>query len=237
MPRRPAPADPLVVVGYVRVSTDDQALGPEAQRAALERWCEARGARLVVVCSDLGVSGSAKLDRRPGLVEALAALAEHGAGVLLVAKRDRLARDVMLAAMVEAAAARTGARVVSAAGEGSEEANSDDPSALLMRRLVDAFAEYERALIRSRTRAALAVKRRRGELTGTAPLGSTVAPDGRTLAPEPAEARALELVAELHGAGWSIRRIAAELDARGVPARGDRWHPTTVARLVGRVAA
>lgn len=237
MPRRPAPADPLAVVGYIRVSTDDQALGPDAQRAALERWCETRGARLVAVCSDLGVSGSAKLDRRPGLVEALAALAEHGAGVLLVAKRDRLARDVMLAAMVEAAAARTGARVVSAAGEGSEEANADDPSALLMRRLVDAFAEYERALIRSRTRAALAVKRRRGELTGTAPLGSTVAADGRTLAPEPAEARALELVGELHGAGWSIRRIAAELDARGVPARGDRWHPTTVARLVGRLAA
>src|SRR5437016_1706481 len=90
---------------------------------------------------------------------ALALVTAHGAGVILVAKRDRLARDPMVAAVAESLAARAGAVVVSADGAG----NGDDPGAVLMRRMVDAFAEYERALIRARTRSALAVKRGRGE--------------------------------------------------------------------------
>ena len=100
---------------------------------------------------DQGVSGAAAVADRPGLLAALAALREHGAGVLVVAKRDRLARDVMAAAMVDRLTCDAGARVLSAAGEGTE---SDDPAAVLMRRMVDAFAEYERALIAARTRAA-----------------------------------------------------------------------------------
>lgn len=231
--RRTRSADPLVVVGYVRVSTDEQNLGPEAQRAALARWCEARGARLAAVCVDHGVSGAAALDRRPGLLAALDALAEHGAGTLLVAKRDRLARDVMTAAMVEAAAARVGGKVQSAAGEGE----GDDPAALLMRRMVDAFAEYERALIRGRTKAALAVKRTRGERVGALPIGSGLADDGHTLVVDAGEARAVELIRELRATGLSFVGIARELNERGIAARGGRWHPTTVDRVLRRVAA
>ena len=236
MPRRTPAADPSRAVAYLRVSTDDQALGPEAQRAAILRWAASAGIEVVAWCEDLGVSGGAPLDKRPGLLEALAALPVNGAGVLVVAKRDRLARDVMTAAMTEAAAARVGARVLSAAGEGTE-GEADDPAGLLMRRLIDAFSEYERALIGSRTRAALAVKRARGERVGSVPLGSTVAADGVHLAPDLAEARALDLIAELRADGLSLRAIAAELNARGVPARGERWHPTTVARVLRREEA
>lgn len=99
------------VIGYMRASTDDQTLGPNAQRAALETWCAARSAVLVGVFTDQGVGGGASLDQRPGLLAALAALKEHNASVLLVAKRDRLACDVLVAAMVERLAERNGARV------------------------------------------------------------------------------------------------------------------------------
>ena len=220
------------VIGYVRVSTDEQHQGPRAQRDALEAWCARHGAELVAVHEDRGVSGAAELDRRPGLLAALDALEAEGAGVLLVAKRDRLARDVMLAAMIERMADRAGATVTAAdgAGEGS------GPEALLLRRMVDAFAEYERAMIRARTRAALGAKRTRGERVGGVPLGARVAADGVHLEADPGEAEALEIVRELRAAGVSIRAIAAELNARGVPARGERWHPTTVARLVRRCA-
>jgi DNA invertase Pin-like site-specific DNA recombinase len=220
------------VIGYVRVSTDEQHQGPRAQRDALEAWCARHGAELVAVFEDRGVSGAAELDRRPGLLAALDALEAEGAGVLLVAKRDRLARDVMLAAMIERMADRAGATVTAAdgAGEGS------GPEALLLRRMVDAFAEYERAMIRARTRAALGAKRTRGERVGGVPLGARVAADGVHLEADPGEAEALEIVRELRAAGVSIRAIAAELNARGVPARGERWHPTTVARLVRRCA-
>jgi DNA invertase Pin-like site-specific DNA recombinase len=89
--RRKRDADPSLAVGYVRVSTDEQALGPEAQREALEGWCERHGARLCATFEDIGVSGGTPLEKRTGLNVALDALAEHGAGVFLVAKRDRLA--------------------------------------------------------------------------------------------------------------------------------------------------
>ncbi|MBM4109611.1 MAG: resolvase [Phycisphaerae bacterium] len=222
--------DKRIAVAYLRVSTEDQALGPEAQRAAVERWAAARGVTVAAWFCDQGVSGAAPIDRRPELLAALAALPAHGAALLVVAKRDRLARDTMIAAMVERMAADVGATVTSAAGEGE----GDGPEALLMRRLVDAFAEYERALIAARTRAALAVKSARGERVGAVPLGMRLADDGRTLALDADEARAVELVRELRGAGWTLRAIAADLDARGLRSRTGRpWHPQQVARMVG----
>jgi DNA invertase Pin-like site-specific DNA recombinase len=63
------------------------------------------------------------IDRRPTLSAALADVRQHGAGVLVVAKRDRIARDVVLAAGVERAASKAGARVISADGTG----NGDTP--------------------------------------------------------------------------------------------------------------
>lgn len=229
--RRPAAANPARVVGYVRVSTEEQRNGPEAQREALAAWCARNGAELVAVLEDRGVSGGAALDRRPGLLAAVDALEEHGAGRLLVAKRDRLARDVMVAAMVERMAARVGAVVVAADGAGEGEG----PEAMLMRRMVDAFAEYERALIRARTRAALASKQGRGERTGSVPLGSRVAADGVHLEADPAEAEAVVMIRELRAEGLTLRAIGAALEARGVPARGKRWHPESVASVLRRV--
>lgn len=234
--RRPSPAaSPARAVGYLRVSTEDQNLGPAAQLDALRRWCAANGAELVAVCEDHGVSGAAALDARPGMLAALDALAEHGAAVLLVAKRDRLARDPIVAAMVEAAAERAGARVVSAAGEGTEGA---DPTAILMRRIVDAFAEYERLMIRARTRAALGVKASRGERVGSIPYGYRLAADGIHLEADPTEARAVALVRELRAEGLSLRAIGERLTLAGHTPRGGRsWHPDTIARIAAKEAA
>jgi DNA invertase Pin-like site-specific DNA recombinase len=234
-PRRPS-TSPALAVAYLRVSTDEQALGPEAQRAAIGRWAASAGVEVVAWHLDHGVSGAAPVDRRPGLLAALADLGEHGAGLLVVAKRDRLARDVPAAAMIEQLAGRAGARIVSAAGEGTD-GDACDPSGMLMRGLMDLFAQYERALIAQRTRAALAVKRGRGERIGELPLGRTVGADGVALVENPAEARAVELVHELRAEGLSVRAIADELNRRGVPARGERWHATTVQRLVRRATS
>lgn len=230
MPRtsRPAPS-PSLVVGYVRASTDRQDLSPDAQRASLTRWCEANGARLVAVHEDAGVSGAAPLDKRPGLLAALDALTANGAGVLLVAKRDRLARDVVVAAMVERLAERSGARVLAADGTG----NGVGPEAQLMRGIVDLFAQYERALIRARTKAALAVKAARGERTGGVPYGFRLAADGLHVVANPEEAAVVERARTLRAEGRTLRAIAADLDTRGTaPRGGGRWHPQTVANIV-----
>jgi DNA invertase Pin-like site-specific DNA recombinase len=110
--------------------------------------------------------------------------------VLIVAKRDRLGRDVIEVALIERLVSKRGARVVSAAGEGTE---SDDPSGLLMRRLIDSFAEYERLIIGARTKSALAAKRRRVERTSRfAPYGFQIARDGRRLDVNHDEQRVLD---------------------------------------------
>ena len=112
--RSRTPGDPRKVVGYVRVSTGEQALGPEAQRTAMLSWCEAQGSKMVDVFCDHAVGGAAPADQRPGLSAALAGVKQHGAGILLVATRDRLARDSLVAALVEQRAQELGASIRSA---------------------------------------------------------------------------------------------------------------------------
>ncbi len=218
-------------IAYLRVSTDEQAasgLGLEAQRAAIEAWAQRTGATVAAYLSDDGVSGAAGLDKRPGLASALAEL-DNGA-VLVVAKRDRLGRDPILCAMVERSAARVGARVVSAAGEGTDD---DGPASVLMRRMVDAFAEYERLLIGQRTKAALAAKKARGERVGGLPYGYALAEDGATLVENGPEQAVLAEARALRAAGLSLRGVAAELARRGFVSRtGGVFAATQIQRMV-----
>lgn len=224
--------DPKVAVAYLRVSTDDQALGLEAQRTAIETWANTRDMRVVDWCIDEGVSGGAALDARPELARALALLREHRAGVLVVAKRDRLARDVIVAAMVEKLAANVGAAILSVAGEGSDA--TDDPSSQLLRRMVDAFAEYERAIIAMRTRNALAAKRARGEVIGgMPPWGLRLSEDGRSWVPDEREQLMLSLVRELRAQGKGVRPIARALEAAGFRSRnGRKFQHSSVVRML-----
>lgn len=215
-------------VAYLRVSTDDQNLGPEGQRAAIERWCATHGHEVVAWYEDHGVSGGAEVSDRPALLEAIAALEEYGAGLLVVAKRDRLARNAFNATVVERLVTKAHATVASADGAPTE----DTPEARLLRGILDLFAEYELALIRARTRVALAVKKQRGERTGALPFGSTVADDGKTLLDDPEEAQAVERILALRDRGLGPRRIARKLTEEGVQPRGAAWHPTTIARVL-----
>mgnify|MGYP000095991058 FL=1 len=226
--------DSNTAVAYLRVSTDRQELGPEAQRAAIEAWAAREGVTVAAWHVDAGVSGAAAIADRPELVAALASLTVHRAGVLVVAKRDRLARDVMAAAMLERMALDAGARIVSAAGEGTD---SNDPSAVLMRTLVDAFAQYERAMIAARTKAALGAKRARGERAGTVPYGFTSDAAGR-LSPCPAERAIIAQVHALRAAGVTLRGIVAELARAGVVGRtGNALAMAQVQNILARAAA
>lgn len=221
--------DPLRVIVYLRVSTEEQLLGPEVQLAACEAWASAHGAAVVGVFRDLGVGGATAIDRRPELLAALDALRTRRAGVLLAAKRDRFARDVIVAATLERLAERAGAEVVSADGAGA----GSGPEAQLYRHLLDAFAQYERGVIRLRTRGALAALRRRGRrYSGAAPIGSQH--EGQLLLPDVAERAAVVAAQDLRARGFSLRRICSELAARGHVPRGKSWHLTTVARMLRR---
>lgn len=228
-PRRRRPSDPSIAIAYIRASTEEQVAGPKAQRDAIERWARANGVRVVATFDDLGVSGGAQIEDRPGLLGAVDALGVHNAGLLIVAKRDRLARDVVVAAMIERLVQRSGAKIVAADGAG----NGDGPEAEMMRGIVAVFAQYERAIIRARTKSALAAKHARGERTSRyAPLGYTFGPDGRTLVPLASEQAIAKRVRTMHATGLSFSEVARRLNAERVPSRGARWYPGSVATLV-----
>lgn len=216
-PRARRLGDPSVAVAYLRVSKEDQRLGPEAQRAAIEAWAASQGATVVAWCIDQGVSSVTPIDQRAALVAALAAVRAHNAGTLVVAKRDRIARDVVLAAQIEGTVAAAGAAVVSAAGE----ANGSNPADQFMKSVIDAAAQYERALIRARTKAALAAKRARGENSGNnVPFGYRVEAGRRVV--DEREAGIVTRAKALQTAGLSVRGIAAQLAIEGVTGRTGR---------------
>ena len=85
------------VVGYVRVSSAKQAeaYGPEVQRKAIQQWAKAKGHNIIDWQTDV-ISGTSKLDHRVGWREAAALVKSGKADGVVVARLDRLARDVMV---------------------------------------------------------------------------------------------------------------------------------------------
>jgi DNA invertase Pin-like site-specific DNA recombinase len=228
---------PVTAVAYTRVSTQDQAdsgLGIEAQRAAIEGWAKRTGTTIVAWFTDEGVSGSIPVADRPA--GSLALMAVKRGAQLVVAKRDRLGRDSLDVQLVERELNKRGARLVSAAGEGTE---ADDPTSVFLRRTLDAVGELERGMIRARTKAAMRAKIERGErFTRHAPTGFIWADDRLQVNAD--EQRILAAIDEAMtcGCGLSLRCIAARLAEQGLLSRsGKPFTATAIRRLRARIEA
>jgi DNA invertase Pin-like site-specific DNA recombinase len=220
-------------VGYRRVSTQDQAdsgLGLAGQETAIKAAAERLHLTVEVIYTDAGFSGSLGIEHRRGLADALNAL-QRG-DVLLVAKRDRIARDAFLAVLVERAVAKKGCRIISASGEGTE---TDDPAAIFTRRILDAVSELERSLIAARTRAAMREAKARGQRVGWIPYGMRLASDGRYLESDAGEQAVLAEVRRLRLHGATMAGIAETLNQRGIRTRHGRpWQRSAIQQLLER---
>ena len=214
-----------LIVAYIRVSTARQGrsgLGLEAQRAAIARFCEAEGYEIVAERLEVETDkGADALERRPELAAALAEAKRRKCPVL-VAKLDRLSRDVAFIAGLMAQ------RVPFIVAELGPDA---DP---FMLHIYAALAEKERRLISARTKAALAAARDRGTRLGRNGA-ERLAPAYRAEAVERARALA-PVVAEVRAGGASsLRAIAAGLNMRGIAtAQGKPWSAMQVKRVLER---
>ena len=217
-------------VGYLRTSTSQQDLSPEAQRHAIEQWAARNGVSVVAWAEDVGVSGTTPPPGRDGFVDALAHMDRYRAGTLAVARLDRLSRSSMDYAVVAHDLELRRRRLVTADGVG----NSGNAEARLIRSVLAAAAAYEVEMIRARTRAALRAKRRRGERTsGIAPYGFGFDPaNPKRLVPNHIERAALRRAGELRRQGLAYRDVAATLNAEGRPHRGNGWSDRNVGRLL-----
>jgi DNA invertase Pin-like site-specific DNA recombinase len=220
-------------IAYYRVSTQRQGrsgLGLEAQRTAVARFAEAEGITIAGEFTEVETGkGADALDRRPQLAAALAAARQQKCPVL-VAKLDRLSRDVAFIAGLMAQ------RVPFIVAELGADA---DP---FMLHLYAALAEKERRQISERTRAALAARKERGTKLGNPRNAADAAAVGRLASMREANAFAATImpaIEAIRNSGiTSLRGIAIALNNRGVrTARGGRWQVSNVRNVLTRTEA
>jgi DNA invertase Pin-like site-specific DNA recombinase len=201
-------------IGYVRRSTGKQDNAHEVQARAIAAWCEKRGLELLAIFID-DCSRTTAIDKRAGLVAAFASLRALDVGVIVVQKRDRMADGAVIADAFETAAKSNGARVHDTEGASEREG----VSGVIDRGMRDLVSAIEIAQIRARTKAALAVKKARGEMTGKAPYGFRVGVDGRTLERDEAEQAVLALVRDLAARGARTCTILKRVNDAGYLSR------------------
>lgn len=202
----------LKVIGYVRVSTAEQATtgaGMMAQEATIRSECERRDWEIIDVIHDGGASG--KDLKRPGISRALEMLFAGEADALVVAKLDRLSRSMLDFAGIMTTAQKQGWAVVAL----DCSVDTTTPAGEAMANVMATFAQFERRLIGQRTREALEAKRTAGVRLGRP--SSIAAPLARRISRERAEGR-------------SLREIAAALNADGIPTPrgGATWRPSSL---------
>ena len=229
---------------YARVSPRNEqeqeqgASSIEGQLAACRAWCHAQATACGGEFIDMNRSGADP--DRPGLWAAIAAL-ESG-DVLLVAKLDRLARSVYLSALLDRDVGKLGARIISAANEGTWE---DSPDQRFMRSILRAYAEFEREVIRARTKAGLARKAALGlRISRRPPYGWCLDPaDPKRLAPEPVEQTRIAEILISAKAGMDACQISSVWNRKfysernGYGYRGGRWTGSRVASILRRAGA
>ena len=219
----------IPVVAYLRVSTSRQGrsgLGLEAQRENITRFAAAEGFEVIGEYVEVETGkGADALERRPQLTAALNA-ARKRKGSVVVAKLDRLSRDVHF---ISGLMAHKVPFIVTELGP------DVDPFIL---HLYAALGEKERNLIAGRTKVALAAKKAQGKV-----LGGPKLPEAREAAQvviktnaDRYAANVLPIIREAQKAGAStLRQIAEALNARGIPtARGGQWHAQSIANILER---
>lgn len=219
------------IIAYLRVSSAHQGrsgLGIEGQRQALARFAVSEGFEIVREFTEVETGkGSDALGRRPQLGAALSEARKLGCPVA-VAKLDRLSRDVhfisgLMSHRVPFIVADLGSDV--------------DPFIL---HLFAALAEKERALISTRTKAALAAVKARGDSLG-APKAELkkarkLAQRAKAANADTFASRTIPIVRQIQRAGaTTLAAVAEALNARGIAApRGGQWYPTSVKNLLAR---
>jgi len=215
----------MKTIGYIRVSTNRQEIGPEMQRAAIE----ARFGPNIVWFEDIAVSGSKTLANRPGLGRAIVSL-EKG-DTLAVYRLDRVARDLMTQLVVEDQVLKAGAKLISCAGEGTE---NEGPEAKLFRSILGAIAEFERELIKARVKSAMALKKAKGEKTGgQSPFGYD-SHDGK-LVPNQDEQGIIAKILRYRVDKMPIRSIIKALNGASIPTKmGKQWNISQIQKIIQR---
>ena len=225
-----------LAIGYARVSTWEQAaegfsLG--AQRGVIEAYCRIKGLALTEIVEDPGVSASRPLAQRPGGSRLMALVESGKIGHVVFARLDRGFRNASDCLSTIETWRKRGI-TVHFCDLGGSSLDTESPHGRFLLCVLAAVSEMERNLIAERTKNVLSFKRQNGQIYGPVPYG--FAREGECLRPEPKEMEVLAFVKRMRAEGYSLRAIAATLNANGIPTKrgGKRWAPETVRKLLSR---
>jgi DNA invertase Pin-like site-specific DNA recombinase len=209
---------------YLRVSGVSQIEGDGFARQldSINCYAVSHGITISQTFREEGVSGTRELEHRPALQELIAAIEGGNARIVLIEALNRLARDLMVQETILRDFRRRGIEVISVS---EPDLCSDDPSRKLMRQIFGAIAEYDKAMIVLKLRAARRrVKARTGRCEGSKPFGSS-----------DAHQPAMNRILSLRSAGMAVDTIADTLNEEGYKSKtGGRWYGSSVRNVLMR---
>jgi DNA invertase Pin-like site-specific DNA recombinase len=216
-------------IGYVRVSTDKQAEGGvslEAQQQKIHAMAVVQGTDLLELIVDAGES--AKTLDRPGMERLLALVDARKVDTVIIAKLDRLTRSVKDLALLLERFTQRGVALVSVA----ESLDTNTAAGRLVLNIMMSVSQWEREAIGERTRDAMAHMKATRQAYSPTPYGFQR--NGAVLAIADAEHGMVQKIQQWRTAGWTLRKIAGELNRLGIATKngGTEWYASTVQRIV-----
>ena len=228
--------DTKTAIGYVRVSTQEQAtdgVSLGAQRDRLRLYCKTNGIKLIDIVADEGISGSTL--ERPGLQTALRMIKRGRANTLLVAKLDRLSRSVRdICMLIDDYFSDERYHLLSVCGM----VNTHNAAGRMLLLNLANYNQFEREVISERTRDALQHMMKQGVRLGPAPYGyefshNTDGNGRRLLVPLADEQLVLRKIRDMRAEGLKLHQIARLLNEKGVkPRYCARWSLQSVYSLL-----
>jgi DNA invertase Pin-like site-specific DNA recombinase len=148
-------------VAYLRTSsaanvgTDKDS--EKRQRSAIESYAKRAGIEIVETFYDPAVSGTDPVHARPGFAAMLKRIEGNGVRTIVVETANRFARDLMVQEVGFSLLKERGIDLIAADGPSSF--LDDTPTAKLVRQVLGAIAEFDKAMIVAKLRAARDRKR------------------------------------------------------------------------------
>ena len=216
----------ILVFTYLRVSGEGQLRGDgfERQRIACHTYARGNNLRIVREYCERAVPGATELAHRPALTELLEALAGDGVRTILIERLDRLARNLMTQESILAEIHKHSFELISAL---EPDLLANDPTRIMLRQILGSVAQYDKSMIVAKLRGARErIRAREGRCEGRKPFGD-----------REGEQAVIQSMRELQAQGFTLRRIAEQLNQEGRPTRlRGHWHATMVGRNLKRTA-
>jgi DNA invertase Pin-like site-specific DNA recombinase len=212
-------------IAYLRTSSAANT-GPDKdsdkrQRVAIAAFAKAHGYTIVAEFYDAAVSGADPISERPGFKSMLDRIAGNGVRCILVESPDRFARDLTVQLTGHDFLKSLGISLIPATAP--DFFTEDTPTAVLVRQVLGAIAQFEKTSLVAKLKAARDRKK-----------ASTGKCGGRKTYAE-ARPEVVALAREMHGQRMSLRKISAALAAQGhMTAAGKPYVASAVQAMVWR---